>query len=73
MTQIVSKLKEAKGVKAYNTLQILAKHISQSYLLRLIIPFKDVSYDIFKYKKPNNTQRPIPFKNRFYRQPNPLR
>ena len=42
MAQIVSKLKEAKGVKAYDTLQILAKNISQSYLLRLILPFKEV-------------------------------
>jgi U3 small nucleolar RNA-associated protein 20 len=41
--KIVSKLKEAKGVKAFNTLQIIAKNVSQSSLLRLIVPFKDVS------------------------------
>lgn len=41
--KIVNKLKEAKGVKAFNTLQIIAKNVSQSYLLRLIVPFKDVS------------------------------
>ncbi|KZS08061.1 Small subunit processome component 20 [Daphnia magna] len=40
--KIVNKLKEAKGIKAFNTLQIVAKHVSQSYLLRLVVPFKDI-------------------------------
>lgn len=42
MTQIVNKLKEAKGVKTYSILHTLSKNVSQSYLLRLITPFKDV-------------------------------
>lgn len=38
----MNKLKEAKGVKAYSTLQILAKHVSQTCLLQIVLPMKEV-------------------------------
>ena len=49
VAQIVSKLKEAKGVKAYDTFEIIAKYVSQSHLLNLILPLKDVSCSLFLY------------------------
>jgi len=44
MAQIVSKVQEARGIKAYDTLNIVAKYVSQTNLLHLLIPLKEVFY-----------------------------
>jgi hypothetical protein len=46
VAQIIGKLKEAKGVKAYGTFEIIGKFVSQSHLLNMVLPLKDVSYSI---------------------------
>jgi hypothetical protein len=44
VAQIVRKVKEARGIKAYDTLNIVAKYVSQTSLLQLLIPLKEVCY-----------------------------
>lgn len=43
VAQIIGKVKEAKGVKAYDTFEIIGKYVSQSHLLNMILPMKEVS------------------------------
>ena len=42
VAQILSKVKEARGIKAYDTLKIVSKYVSQPMLLSLILPMKEV-------------------------------
>jgi hypothetical protein len=42
VAEIVRKIKEARGIKAYDTLNIVAKYVSQTSLLQLLIPLKEV-------------------------------
>jgi len=42
VAQILSKVKEARGTKAYDTLKIVSKFVTQPMLLSLILPMKEV-------------------------------
>ena len=44
VAEIIGKVKEAKGVKAYDTFEIIGKYVSQSHLLNMILPLKEVSH-----------------------------
>jgi len=48
--KIVSKLMEAKGTKSYDTLQILAKYVSNDKLLLLVKPFADKAVQLSSFK-----------------------
>lgn len=56
MAKIVRKVSEAKSTKSYNTFKILGEYITETCLLDLIVPIKDVLLSTRSYKTVNKVQ-----------------
>lgn len=56
MVKITRKVSEAKSTKSFDTLQILASYITDSCLMDLLLPFKNILVSSHSYKTVNKSQ-----------------